>query len=65
MALAGRESRAVGGGAWLAEAMVAWDIVSISGIDHRKINDPQYKGEQSHSVPSGYGAFSSYMRPRG
>ena len=59
MALAGRESRAIGGGAWQAEATVAWDIVSISGIDRRKINDPQHKGEQPHSVPSGYGAFSS------
>lgn len=62
MVLAGRESKVVGGGAWQAEAMVVRDNISISGTDHRKINDPKYKGEQPHSVPSGCGAFSSYVK---
>lgn len=62
MALAGRESRVIGGGAWQAEAMVARDIISISGTNHCKINDPKYKGKQPHSVPSVYGAFSSYVK---
>lgn len=46
MALAGRESRAVGGGTWQVEAILAWDVISISGIYHSKINDPKYKGKQ-------------------
>lgn len=56
MAVAGRESRVVGGGGWPGT------FISISGTDHRKINDPNYKGEQPHSVPSGCGAFSSYVK---
>lgn len=62
MALAGRESRVVGGGVWQAKATVARDSISISGTNHCKINDPKYKGKQPHSVPSGYGAFSSYVQ---